>query len=156
MLTMSDNKTREFMNKFISVDGLNTCWNWIGTVNNWGYGSFFLNKKRYSAHRVSYELLYKDIPPKLQLDHLCRNRRCINPLHLEPVTAKVNVARGMGPGGINSRKTHCINGHEFTKENTYKQPKGRGCYKCQADSVRRYKLRKVGFDVSKVPRTQLD
>lgn len=68
----------------------------------------------------------------LELDHLCRNRRCCRPDHLEPVTHKENVLRGMAPSAINARKTHCKRGHEFTAENIYPSPDGvRRCRECR-------------------------
>ena len=70
------------------------------------------------AHRFIYEAFVGPIGEGLELDHLCRNRGCVNPWHLEPVTNAVNQRRGNGPSGLNYRKTHCKRGHAFTKENT--------------------------------------
>ena len=94
------------------------CWIWIGRTD-FGYGTAWFNKKRTKAHRFVYEV-YKDALTKEdQLDHLCRVRCCVNPEHLEIVTPKVNILRGIGPTAINSFKSSCIYGHEFTEENTY-------------------------------------
>ncbi|MFE0088801.1 HNH endonuclease signature motif containing protein [Streptomyces sp. NPDC059016] len=104
------------------------------------------------AHRVAYELLVGAIPQGFHLDHLCHtrdlacpggpaclHRRCINPEHLEPVTSRENTIRGG-----NSRKTHCVNGHEFTDANTRIDVRGsRACRACNQVAVGRYKARKA-------------
>lgn len=93
------------------------------------------------AHRMIYELLVEPIPSGLQIDHLCRNRACCNPTHLEPVTRSENLRRapaelrrkgGLKTGAKNRAKTECIHGHEFTEENTYWHPDGRrDCLACK-------------------------
>jgi hypothetical protein len=105
------------------IDFTENCWIWKKKVSKAGYGRYSVRRKNlptkdYTVHRIIYELLVGPVPQGLELDHLCRNRRCCNPAHLEAVTHKVNNNRGMGPSGINSRKTHCKNGHAFTEENT--------------------------------------
>lgn len=115
------------------------CWAWIRSLNHGGYGSFTWLGKRMGAHRAAYELLIGPIPPGLDLDHLCRNRACVNPAHLEPVTRSVNLRRG-DVGGQSRFNTHCIHGHEFTPENTYRRPKdgGRHCRECMRSARLRY------------------
>jgi len=108
------------------VEKTDYCWNWRGHKNAYGYGDFKINEKHLQAHRFSYELIKGKIPEGLQLDHLCRNRSCVNPDHLEAVTSKVNLLRGKGLTSQNARKTHCIHGHEFTPENTYFQKRSNG------------------------------
>ncbi|WP_396653538.1 HNH endonuclease signature motif containing protein [Microbacterium sp. WCS2018Hpa-9] len=115
------------------------CWEWIAGRNAAGYGQFRVAGAGVSpahAHRVSYEILVGNIPDGLQLDHLCRNRGCVNPHHLEPVSGRVNTLRGVGPTAINAARTHCKRGHEFTPENTIIHPLGRNCRKCQAITAR--------------------
>lgn len=84
------------------------CWLWRGHLTRGGYGQF----ESRVAHRAAYELFVGPIPDGLQLDHLCRVRNCVNPTHLEPVTAQENTLRSR------RIKTACKNGHEFSEENT--------------------------------------
>lgn len=92
------------------------CWLWLGTLNAYGYGVLrYSHRGQAIAHRVAYEILRGPIQDGLSLDHLCRIRCCVNPRHLEPVTRGENVRRGENN---NRAKTHCIHGHEFSKENT--------------------------------------
>lgn len=88
-----------------------SCWLWLGGKRN-GYGRINWQKGSIkSVHRVSYELLRGSVPEGLVLDHLCRNRACINPSHLEPVTQQENVLRGEGLTAHRARQSVCIRGH---------------------------------------------
>ena len=109
------------------------CWEWTASLFPLGYGQFYANKKRTSCHRFIYEYYYGNIYPKLTIDHLCRNRKCCNPIHLEQVTLQENLQRGNTQAAINSQKTHCKRGHEYTKENTYfmASDNSRNCRECQ-------------------------
>lgn len=93
----------------IRVDG--TCWTWTGPRSSGGYAAIGTQDRKLTGHRYMYERLVGPIPAGLTLDHLCRNRACINPAHLEPVTHRENTLRGIGPTAINARKTHCTRGH---------------------------------------------
>jgi hypothetical protein len=108
------------------------CWEWRGAQIKGGYGQFATFRHGgFMAHRVAYELLIGPIAQGMQLDHLCRNRLCCNPDHLQPVSAMVNTHRGHGPAGENAKKTHCKNGHAFTPENTFYFPSQHGRRTCR-------------------------
>jgi hypothetical protein len=125
------------------VDDSTGCWNWTGPIYK-GQGHGFIQegaKKRHMAHRFVWEQIAGPIPKGLVLDHLCKNKRCVNPEHLEAVTQGVNAFRG-GTDGGNAAKTHCKHGHGFTPENTYIRVNGwRGCRACQRRLMRVKKYR---------------
>lgn len=127
---------------------LGRCWLWTNVLDSKGYGRWSPSKHTIDeqmAHRRAYVLFIGPIPDGLELDHLCRVRNCVNPSHLEPVTHRENSLRGFSPFAINARKTHCINGHEFTPENTEITPDGyRACHICHLASARRSYLRSRG------------
>ncbi|WP_138905977.1 HNH endonuclease signature motif containing protein [Streptomyces chryseus] len=109
------------------------CMLWTAHLKTSGYGEFTgRDRKNVSAHRFAYELLVERIPPGLQLDHLCRERRCVRPDHLEPVTLVENVMRGNSFAAQNARLTHCRRGHELAGANLYRKPDGRRvCKTCR-------------------------
>lgn len=122
----------------IARDPESDCWEWTAGRNNYGYGSVSMNSKSTLAHRVVYELLVGPIPQGLQIDHLCRNRGCVNPDHLEPVTQWENMQRG-----LSATWTHCPWGHEYTEANTYRRPgrETRLCRICRATSRKTWRER---------------
>lgn len=97
------------------------------------------------AHRVVYEAFGGKIAKGLHLDHLCRNRACVNPEHLEPVTARTNILRGTCPAALNVNKSHCKWGHEFNARNTLRRPDHpgwRACRKCRNEAVMKIQRKK--------------
>lgn len=131
------------------VENENGCWIWTGSLSPEGYGSISLGRRdegREMTHRFTYAFFRAEIPEGLHLDHLCRNRACCNPWHLDPVTCRVNVLRGDARfnGAHNRDKTHCVHGHEYTPENTARGRDGyRRCRTCDnARSLAQYHARK--------------
>jgi hypothetical protein len=115
---------------WLKVDRRGTvgCWDWLGTILGNGYGQFGTKGRRFLAHRFAYELAVGPIPDGLVIDHLCRNRRCVNPAHLEAVTDYVNVHRSNAASALNALKTHCPRGHEYD----YQVGGSRYCRTCKA------------------------
>lgn len=124
------------------VEKTETCWIWRGHVSTSGYGGISVDGTWHTikrVHRVVYELLVGPIPDGLQIDHLCRVRACVNPLHLEPVTPKVNVHRGLTITAANKNKTHCKNGHPFTHVNGQGR---RVCRMCMNEWANEYRAKR--------------
>lgn len=94
-----------------------SCWLWKGAVGGSGYGSTSVLHHTVSAHRLSYETHVGPIPDGMVIDHKCRNKLCINPAHLEAVTTRENLLRGVGPQAANHAKTHCKRGHPLSGDN---------------------------------------
>ncbi len=103
----------------VNRSGPDGCWEWQACLGSGGYGKFPHKSVMILAHRYAYVEARGAIPAGLELDHLCRNRKCVNPDHLEPVTHRVNGDRGFSVPAMNARKTHCKRGHAFDEINTY-------------------------------------
>lgn len=132
------------MERFWSkVDKSGDCWEWIAS-RQFGYGRFRFNGGPVGAHRVAWLLLRGAIPAGMTLDHLCRNRGCVNPDHLEVVTRGENVLRGEGVTAREARQTTCVNGHVLAPPNIYRcNGKGRICRTCKLANVARYQARRA-------------
>lgn len=138
MAVLSTTLPARFWNK---VDQTSECWTWVAYCTPRGYGRYNLDGRICFAHRVAYEDQRGPIPDGLELDHLCRNTSCVNPDHLEPVTRRENILRGLGPIVLNQNRmryaaskrarTHCKRGHEYTPENTRYLTSGRECRACK-------------------------
>jgi hypothetical protein len=124
--------------KFV-IDEQTGCWNWTGAKSPAGYGKFHNNSGTMQAHRFMYELTKGKISRPLVIDHLCRNRGCVNPKHMEVVTHRENTMRGENIAAKYARATHCVHGHPFDEANTYVTSKGlRHCRTCKLIRERVY------------------
>jgi hypothetical protein len=130
----------EFLAKLADYGDADRCWIWTGALVK-GYPYVTIGKRKRRAHRVTYEMLVGPIPDGLTLDHLCRRTSCINPRHLEPVTSKVNILRSEGPGAHNAAKTHCPQGHPYSRENTRLVSGRRECIECRRATWTRWNNR---------------
>ena len=139
---MSGPNLQRFAAKFLEDE--NGCWIWHGATNGpRGYGILRYGKRpgvKVYAHCFSYETFIGQVPDGKELDHICRQPRCVNPEHLEPVTHRVNCLRGVGWAAINAAVTFCPQGHHYSGRNLYVRSDGhRDCRRCNAErsAVRR-------------------
>lgn len=138
------NLTPDYIHRNVRKDPSTECWVWLLKTKD-GYGMTGVARSvTWMAHRLSYLLMKGSIPDGHQIDHLCGNRSCVNPDHLEPVTPLENTRRAPGSlSQINRAKTHCHQGHEFDEANTYIRNGYRSCRECNRAAAARYVARRA-------------
>lgn len=142
---MKKSLTERFWSK---VNKTSTCWIWTAAVRGKGYGHLWVNDKTESAHRISLRLHGIAVPDELLVDHMCRNKLCVNPSHLRLVTARINsIENSVGPTARKAAQTHCKCGHALSGENLVIKSGRRGCRICilqgKRDYARRRRLREA-------------
>lgn len=131
------NPTDRIINKILPNGD---CWQWQGIISDKGYGLINVNQQKRKAHRYAYTYFVEEIPEGLTIDHLCRNRACVNPDHLETVTHEENIRRGVPYRLL--RRTHCTLGHELTIDNIYRDRGTRHCKTCKKQYMKEYYRKK--------------
>ena len=128
----------------VSMEPTSGCWLWTKYCNRLGYGMFDVPGRGMNpVYRISYEIFKGAIPAKFDIDHLCRNTGCVNPDHLEAVSHRENILRGIGPTAINALKTHCLKGHPLTPDNLRPSLRNeRACKECANVRNRAYLKRR--------------
>jgi HNH endonuclease len=148
----SNDPAKRFLTRLDQPEAMgdpSTCVLWTRAVDSQGYGQFKVRYKNLKAHRWAYEQWVGPIPEGLTLDHLCRVKKCVNPVHLEVVPLWENILRSDSAAALNARKTHCPEGHPYDEVNTYSLPTnahmGRTCRTCRTERSReRARQRKLG------------
>lgn len=124
------------------------CWLWLYCKTAAGYGQLSYKNKRQFTHRLAYELWRDPVPTGLTLDHLCRNRACMNPTHLEAVTQKTNCLREVSPAALNKDKQQCKRGHTLGANNIIFVKRGRQCKLCDRARNARQRAKNKGLTLS--------
>lgn len=134
--SLTDAQITDFWNHVRKTDG---CWPYTNDISNGGYGRFWDGQRRWYAHVIAYYLVVGESPEGTELDHKCREKSCVRPTHLEPVTHAENVRRGRA-GKLNREKTECKHGHKFDAVNTYTYEHAgrirRACKECKSNRKR--------------------
>lgn len=139
-----ENAPERFRSK-VKINDSNGCWEWVASIRPNGYGQFYSEHLKYSdcAHRWAFHFFNKPIPLGFQIDHVCGNKKCVNPHHLRMCTPRENTLaeHSLTPARINFEKTHCIRGHLFFEKSQHN--KRRHCKTCLKEASLRRKEQKI-------------
>lgn len=131
-----------FWSRVVKGEHPDTCWTWQGGKTTQGYGELMVDGRMWYAHRLSLHLAGVQLPQDKVVDHKCRNRACVRPDHLELVTNRTNILRGVGAAAVNALKTHCPKNHPYDAVNTWVNKDGeRFCRECRREYDRRARSR---------------
>ena len=140
---------RERIEQKIFPVPMSGCWIWMGAIGSHGYGQVRVQEGTTIVHRILYEEAHGDIPEHLECDHLCRVRCCVNPDHIELVTRRENIRRGIGPAAKQMAQTHCLQGHPLEGDNLLMQKtkwgQMRRCRQCVIDRTIANKVRRKEY-----------
>lgn len=144
-----EQKVETFWKHVDRSGGDNACWPWTSWMNSKGYGKFKLCGWHSSAHRIAYAVTHGEIPEGYDIDHICNNRACCNPSHLQAISHRENVLRSENTiAGRQSRQTHCKRGHPLSGDNLLMEGNKRFCRECKRlarpDELARRKQRRMG------------
>lgn len=129
----------EWERLWAKVDKSEKCWIWTAAVDGNGYPSMGFNKRVVTVPRLVARVCLGWFDPSFHIDHLCRTPRCVRPSHLEPVSQRINILRGVGASAVNAVKTHCPRGHPYAGKNIVTlQNGGRWCRTCKQEYERSY------------------
>jgi HNH endonuclease len=146
-MSLASQDLRQKANFWRHVERREDCLIWVGCRTKKGYGHFmYRNRKLYAAHRLAWIWANGQIPNGMQIDHLCRNRSCVNPVHMELVTNKINQFRGQSVSGLSFWKIRCSEGHLLLGDNLYPWQKNRRtCRICHNARETRYREARRGL-----------
>ena len=139
-------QTKRYLDKVKFNRGDDGCWEWVASLNACGYGIFGHNGRTWLAHKLMWHWLDGTVGKGLELDHICRNRACVRPSHLRPVTHRENM--NMGPH-YNAIKTHCKRGHPYAGENLILKVGGRACRACRKMAMDKANWKRRGGSYAK-------
>jgi hypothetical protein len=137
------NNIESFLSR-IKINKESECWEWAGAFSTQRYGQFYIKSKAFYAHRISFSIFKKEkLSTDLMVDHVCMNRKCVNPDHLRQVTLEQNLVENSNTCcAKNKRKTHCKRGHELSGYNLMLIKYGRACRICNYDLSKKSRERK--------------
>ena len=141
-MTLTEKQFNRFCTKIV-IEPISGCWFWTGSLDSNGYPRVNINSINRRAHIISYEHFKGAVPLNMDCHHVCKNKHCVNPNHIKVISRYNHKQLHLGEN-IKAQQTHCINGHEFTEENTYyrcyRNWTQRACNTCRRETSKRFRL----------------